>query len=402
MSQLLKIVWPLAVAQTLVWAAMYYSFPALLLAWEQDLGWSKTELSGALTAALLVSAFLAPVVGRAIDRGYGTRVFTGSALLGAFSLALLSGVTALWQFYTVWIILGAAMAGTLYEACFAVLTKTMGERRKQAITIVTLIAGFAGTLSFAGCAILVNLVGWRGTMLVLAAIVSCIAVPLIWLGCRATDAYGKLHEVQPDNASPDTSSVKTFRFTQSYAFWLLALGFSMMALNHSVLLTHLLPLFDERGISSSTAIFAASMIGPMQVVGRLIMLTVERRVSSLGIFCACLIAMTVASLSLLGASAMPLLIIGFVFLQGAGNGVISILRPVITADLLGKQNFGLIAGLLAVPFMGATAAAPTIAALIWGMGGYDLVIWFAIGAAILSLIALMGAASQSQSDRRST
>ena len=82
--------------------------------------------------------------------------------------------------------------------------------------------------------------------------------------------------------------------------------------------------------------------------------------------------------------------------------MISILRPVITADLLGKQNFGLIAGLLAVPFMGATAAAPTIAALIWGMGGYDLVIWFAIGAAILSLIALMGAASQSQSDRRST
>ena len=46
-----RIVWPLAVAETLVWAALYYSFPALLLEWERNLGWSKTELAGALTLA---------------------------------------------------------------------------------------------------------------------------------------------------------------------------------------------------------------------------------------------------------------------------------------------------------------------------------------------------------------
>ena len=73
-----RIVWPLAIAETLIWAATYYSFPALLLEWERDLGWSKAELSGAFTLALVVSAFLAPVVGRVIDRGYGTHVFTGA------------------------------------------------------------------------------------------------------------------------------------------------------------------------------------------------------------------------------------------------------------------------------------------------------------------------------------
>jgi hypothetical protein len=51
------IVWPLALAQALVWAAMYYSFPALLLAWERDLGWSKAELSGAFTVALVTSGW---------------------------------------------------------------------------------------------------------------------------------------------------------------------------------------------------------------------------------------------------------------------------------------------------------------------------------------------------------
>ena len=76
-----RIVWPLAIAQIFMWAAMYYLFPALLLEWERELGWSKTELSGAFTMALVVSAALAPVVGRIIDRGFGSRIFTGSVPL---------------------------------------------------------------------------------------------------------------------------------------------------------------------------------------------------------------------------------------------------------------------------------------------------------------------------------
>jgi MFS family permease len=145
-----RIVWPLAIAQIFMWAAMYYLFPALLLVWERDLGWSKTELSGAFTLALAVSAVLAPGVGRIIDRGFGSRIFTGSAILGSLLLVLLSMVTQLWQFYAVWIVIGMAMSGGLYEACFAILTKVMGTQAKRAITMVTLIAGFAGTLAFPG------------------------------------------------------------------------------------------------------------------------------------------------------------------------------------------------------------------------------------------------------------
>jgi hypothetical protein len=279
------------------------------------------------------------------------------------------------------------MAGTLYEACFAVLTRTMGMRSKQAITLVTLVAGFAGTLSFPGNHALVELLGWRGTMLVLATIISFVAVPLIWVGCRTAEAFESPHQ-----AFAIANTSETFGIARNLTFWLLAAGFVAVALNHSVLLTHLLPLLDERGIPGGMAVFAASMIGPMQVVGRLVMLAVERRVSSLSIFVACFIAMGCASLSLLGANVLPLLIISFVLFQGAGYGVTSIMRPVIIADLLGFKNFGLIAGLLAVPFRGAAAAAPTIAALIWGVGGYDLVIWFAVGSAVFGLVSLLMAA----------
>ena len=370
-----------------MWATVYYSFPALLLEWERDLGWSKTELSGAFTLALSMSALLAPLIGHVIDRGYGRLVFTSCAILGAVSLALLSGVTTLWQFYVVWLALGVAMAGTLYEACFAILIQAMGSRRKQAVIIVTLVAGFASALSFPSIHALIVIVGWRGAMWVLVAMISLIAVPLIWLGCSSANVHGE----RPVSVA-NRQAAEVLPIIRKATFWLLAVGFMAIPLDHAVLLTHLLPLLDERNIQSGLAVLAASMIGPMQVVGRLVIMAVERHIAALYIFAACFVAMGIAAISLFQSNLFPILLISFVLFQGAGYGATSLLRPVVISELLGNKNFGLIAGLLAVPFLGAAAAAPTIAAFIWKIGGYDTVIWFAGGASMLGLMSVLGAA----------
>ena len=383
-----RIVWPLAIAETIVWAAMFYSFPALLLVWERDLGWSKTELSGAFTLSLVVSAVLAPAVGRLIDHGLGRFVFTGSALLGAALLVLLSRVTELWQFYLVWLGLGVAMGGALYEPCFAVLTRAMGARAKRAITLVTLVAGFAGTVSFPSAYVLVGIAGWRGAILTFAVAVAFVAAPLIWHGSRLAE-QGR--DAQAHTASPGTR--ETLVILRSATFWFLAVAFAMIALEHGILLTHLLPLLDERGIHGETAILAAAMIGPMQVAGRLAMMAAERHVSNLGIAVACYIALGIAALSLLGTIAVPTLLVAFVLFQGSGYGVTSIVRPVITAEFLGRKNFGVISGLLALPFIMATAASPTVAAFVWEGGGYNRVILFAILTAVVGLVSLLLAAT---------
>jgi len=385
-----RIVWPLAIAQIIMWAAMYYMFPALLLEWERDLGWSKTELSGAFTLALVMSAVLAPGVGRIIDRGFGRRIFTGSAILGSLFLALLSMVTKLWQFYAVWIVIGMAMSGGLYEACFAILTRVMGTKAKQAITLVTLVAGFAGTLAFPGAHALVGIFGWRGTVLSFATVIILIATPLIWFGCRFSERQGETPKVISGHETTETFGI--FRSTR---FWLLAVAYTMIALDHGVLLTHLLPLLDDRRIQSEAAVLAASMLGPMQVAGRLAMIAVGPRVSTLGIFIVAYISMAIAALSLLGSGTVPVFIVCFILFQGAGFGVMSIMRPVMTAELFGRNNFGLISGSLAVPYLGAAAAAPTIAAIICLVGGYDLVILFAIGASGFGLVSLLAAATLS-------
>ncbi len=383
-----RIVWPLAIAETIVWAAMFYSFPALILEWERSLGWSKTELSGAFTLSLVISAVLAPVVGRLIDHGLGRYVYTGCALLGAVLLALLSRVTELWQFYVVWLGLGVAMSGALYEACFAILTRAMGTMAKRAITLVTLVAGLAGTVSFPSAYVLVGFVGWRGAVLTFAIAVAVVAAPLIWRGCRLAEEGRESQAHQPSSRTGEV-----LRILRSPIYWLLAISFAMIALEHGVLLTHLLPILDERGIHGETAILAASMIGPMQVAGRLAMMAAERHVSNLGIATVCYVALGIAALSLLGTSTIPALLVAFVLFQGAGYGVTSIVRPVITAEFLGRTNFGVISGLLALPFITATAVSPTIAAFVWERGGYDRVILLALAASGVGLLSLLSAAS---------
>ena len=121
-------VMPLAIAQTIVWATLYYSFPALLPEWERDLGWSKTEISGAFPAALLVAAVLAPMAGRLIDHGAARLIHPGGALLGALMLVALSQVPELWPVYAVGVGLGLGMWVGLYEAWFSIIQVAVGGR----------------------------------------------------------------------------------------------------------------------------------------------------------------------------------------------------------------------------------------------------------------------------------
>jgi MFS family permease len=391
-----KIVWPLAIAQTIMWASCYYVFPALLVEWENDFGWSKTAIASAFTTALIFSALLAPLVGRLIDLGFARAVVTGSAIFAAVMLALLSRVTEFWQFFAIWIGLGIAMAGMLYEATFAVLTRSMGRvsngspvaggNAKQAITFVTLLAGFAGTLSFPSAHYLSGIIEWRGAVLVFSAAILLVAIPLMWFGLGNAEARHGFLRVKSVARPSSAKSV-----LRAPGFWFLAFAFTMLAVNQGAIISHLLPLLHERHIKPDMAVLVASIIGPMQVTGRLALMASEKHVSIFVVGNASFIAMGIAALCLLYAGVVPELLVLFVILQGAGHGLVSIIRPVVTAQLLGQANFGTISGMLAVPYMLGFAFGPTFGALVWRYSGYDLVLELALVFALTGLAAFHAA-----------
>ena len=381
-----SIVWPLAIAETIVWAAMYYAFPALLPAWERDLGWSKAELSFAFTLSLVVSASLVPVAGRLIDRGLARAIFAGGTVLGAVLLALLSTVTEFWQFLCIWIGLGVAMSGTLYEACFAVLVRSTGDRARRAITIVSVIAGLAGTVAFPSAHLLAGAFGWRGAVLVFAAMVGVVAAPLVWSACRRAEAQATTHAPQPSASAGQALAV-----ARSLVFWLLAIAIFLAALDHGMLISHVLPILDDRGIDAGLAVLAASFIGPMQVAGRLVLMATDRFASTVVASTGCFAMMAMAGICLLHADTAASLLVGFVVLQGAGIGVASVMRPVVTAELLGLRNFGVVSGMIGLMHMGGYALGPSVSAIVWAWGGYDRVVLLGAGAAVVAMALLLAA-----------
>ena len=371
----------MAAGQVCTWAGLYYVFPALLLRWEQDLGWSKAELTAAITLAVFLSALAAPLAGRLIDRGFGPMWMTGCTLLGGAALLLCSLVQHIWQFYVLWAVIGISLSGALYEPCFAMVTRARGSRAKRGIILITLIAGFAGAISFPAAHSLAEAFGWRTALQVFALVVAGAGAPIIWIATRLLEA-----DADETARSEAGDQRPAGGFLGNPIFWSLGIAFSLLAVLHGVTLHHLLSILDERRVNGEVAVLAASFIGPMQVAGRLAMVAVERHVSHHGIAAATFLLLGFSILLLMVAGTAPTLLVFFVILFGGSYGIVSIIRPVIARDLLGQAGFGAKSGGLALLYLCGSASAPFAGALIWQAGGYGLVLPLLVGLATAGLV----------------
>ena len=144
----LRTVGLLGTTQTLAWASSYY-LPAMLAApMARELGVSVPMVFAAFSAALIVSAVLGPCAGRAIDRFGGRPVLAGTNLIFALGLASLAAADGPVSLFAAWIVLGVGMGSGLYEAAFAALVRLYGRSSRDAITGITLLAGFASTVGW--------------------------------------------------------------------------------------------------------------------------------------------------------------------------------------------------------------------------------------------------------------
>ncbi len=378
-------VWLLALGQTLIYAGCYYSFPALLPELVAATGWSKAELALGPTLAFLIMAGLTPFTGRLVDRGLGGEMLIWLPGLCALGVAGLGLVGSLTGWLALWALIGVAQAGSLYETCFAFLTRRLGDGARAAITRVTLVAGFAGTLAFPLGHWLGQVLGGQGALVVFAGLV-LLAAPLNAVAVRQLRRRERAGQAIP----PSPPGVLQAALKKP-AFWIISLGFLAVYLNHGILITYALILFADRGAAPALAALAAACIGPAQVAGRLVLLAAGARVTTGQATMASLGGTVLAGVLLWLAGAAPLLIFAFALAQGAGIGLTSILRPVLIAEILGRQGFGAISGAAAVAPILASAAAPSVGAALLALGGPGLVYAVCLALAVtgLALMALL-------------
>lgn len=369
MSQTNAPVYALAVGQTLTYAGVYYAFPAILLDLLAETGWTAAELAAGPTLGFLVMAALTPFTGRWVDRGWGGELLGYMPVLAALCVAALGFAPTLGWWLAIWAVLGLAQATCLYETCFAFLTRRLGEDARLAITRVTLVAGFSGTLTFPLGDFLARNYGAQGALIGFALLILFGAVPVnIW----AVRALRRMERASAPRRHPPEPGALHAALRRP-AFWAISAIFGMIWLNHGVLLTFILMLFQDRGASAGMATIAAACIGPSQVAGRALLLVFAARVSNARASLWSLASILVAGVILWVAGVLPALIFVFAMLQGAGAGLLSNLRPMLVADLLGRRGFGTVSGAVAVTPILASAAAPSVGAALLHAGGPGLI-----------------------------
>jgi predicted MFS family arabinose efflux permease len=225
--------------------------------------------------------------------------------------------------------------------------------------------------------------GWQGALLAFAAMQVLVTVPLNLAGTRLVQ-----RRVGPDLSGADAGArgrAALARALKGPAFWLLGTMLALVWMNHMMLTTFALPLFMDRGAGHAIAVMLGAALGPAQVAGRLMLVMAGERLPLRALTVWVLAAFVVAALALAAGKGIATLWLIFALVQGCAAGIASILRPVLAANVLGREGFGAVWGMLSVAPLLAQAFAPVIGAALLAWGGAGAV----IGACLMMAVAAL-------------
>jgi len=380
-----RVVPALGIAQIISWGSLFYAIGVLGAAMRDELETNDVILFGSFTCGLFASGIVSPWIGRRIDARGGRTVLAAGSLIGALAcltLALSRGPVSL---LAGWILAGIASAACLYDPAFATLHRIAGASYRRAVTALTLFGGFASTVFWPLSQFLLDSVGWRATFGVYAALHALVCFPLHALLIPRDGA-----SLTAPIAQPQVSAVAP----AGAAFVWLASAFAVATFISSALSAHLIGLLTSSGLAPRDAVLIGSLIGPMQVAGRVMEFAFARHVRALFVGTLAFALLAVSLLMLSQVRGVWIVALGFALLYGWSNGVMTIVRGTVPAELFGSRGYGSLLGRLAQPQFIAKAIAPLALTLVFIVdASRNVSLWTLVACAVLALFAYRRAVS---------
>ena len=355
----------LSVAQLISWGTLFYMFSLLLEHFEQDLLMSRVDAALAFSLALLTEGVMSFVVGRLIDAGRARVVMCAGSMLAGASFVALAFVHSRWQLYAVWIGIGVAMSGTLYQPAFSVLIRRYPHDFRRAIITLTFLGGLASTVFIPLGAWLISAFGWRGAVAVLATLHLLICLPI--------HAYWLRGELPGEAHQEGESAKKLIEYTHHFPFWGLALFFVLFSGITTAMGGHLVSILRERNLPEGWVIAIPASIGVLQVAGRLLLFFTEKHldVHKANRWIPVLLPTALFVLAL--GLQSPWVAILYALLYGMANGMITIVKATAMATYVSRERAASLNGLLGLPTAISRAVAPSMLAALWvASGNYTL------------------------------
>jgi predicted MFS family arabinose efflux permease len=378
---LARLIGGLGAGQIVGWGTSFYLPTILAGGISRDTGLSEEVVYGGVTVMLLVSASLAPWLGRRLDRGGARVIMTLGSILMAFALILVGIAFDLKSYLAAWVVMGVASSMLLTNSAFVAVAQLAGAGARRAMTVLMLFTGVASSVAWPALSFLDGALGWRTTCFVLAALHFLLSAPFHWwlLRTRVSPAPGALppRPVQ-EGISPSLQKIALLILIPCMCLS----GFISWGLS-----VHIVDLLRHLGADRAEAISLASLLGVLQVSSRLIDLAMGSRHSPLltGIVAAALLALSFAAPLTGFAGGSPAV---FMVIYGVASGSMSLARVMIPLALFGSRSYGRATGLLAGFQNVAFAMAPLAYAAMFDRLGLAFALWLSFTAGVLTLIGM--------------
>ncbi|MEO1818231.1 MFS transporter [Pseudomonas sp.] len=371
---------------------LVFTFGIFMKPLAAEFGWTRSQISLALTVAILSAAFFTPWVGKLVDR-HGARQVALPALtlfgLGVATLAFLPSNLVI--FYLWFCCIGVLSAGGTPTAYAKAISQWFVRRRGLALGLSMAGIGLGAGLMPMIAQQAVGAVGWRGGFAVIGVVVLVGMLIVAWKlrNCPADMGLHADNQAAGAGPKPELTGLTKQQALRDRNFWLIAIAFFLAALAINGCSVHFVPMLTDRGVSPADAARTAAVIGLALIAGRVaagyLLDYLFAPFVTLFFFSG-----PVLGIYLLYSGATGTEAVVSAALIGLGVGAEVDLIAYLTARYFGLKAFGEIYGYLFAIFCVGTALGP----LLMGtgqtvLGSYDLVLLGFVGCMILSC-ALMG------------
>ncbi len=254
---------------------MTFSFGVFLSSFESEFGWSRGQISLALTLTILAAALTMPLAGRVLD-AVGARVLAlwAIALFGLSVMSLYFVPGNLWLFYTWFIVIGVMAAGAAPGPFARAISAWFDKRRGIALGLCMAGVGLGAAIMPLLARTSIAAFGWRGAYVVIGCVILAILPVLLWLFHNEPgdmDCYVDNDPAAGSTAAQNRSfGLSTREAFQQRSFWVLLVAFLIAAFTINGCTVHMVPMLTDRGVSFEAAAGVASMIGLALIFGRVL------------------------------------------------------------------------------------------------------------------------------------
>lgn len=361
-----------------------YAFAALgvfMLPLGDEFGWSRAEISSAITVLTITTALFSPVVGHMVDRMGARRVLIVSLLsLGACIVALGTLMSQLWHLLLIYGLIGSAGAGANSLPYMRALSVWFDRNRGLAIGI-----GVGGIgIGYAYVPVIVQAAvhygDWRYGYHALGLIIFLVSLPAIVAGFRDSPADAGCSDAcerRPSDSSAHCLLQGGRTLAEAYrssVFWMLAATFVILSLVLNGTLTHLMPMLVDRGVPKNMAALAVSSVGVMMAASRVGIGFLVDRIFAPRVAVACFTASMCGIVILLFSESILLIFVATLAL-GLSIGAETDLLAYLVGRYFGLRNFGAVYGALFSAMLAGTAVGPMVFGVAfdaWGNYNYVL------------------------------